>query len=201
MNALCNESPAARNETCLLCGAPLKRPRTGRPPRFCSPAHRVRHHRMVRAIPTSEPSLPAVTAPPPLPVRPPRPAALTELHDRLDSLRAPKGAARLRDIAEDAVELGELLEEIRDLAWSLKEFDGDAACTFEDLLGDHNRTLDQLAVLDDLASDLDRLARDVRAALRERDAVGYALDEIEEAIAEGNFEADLAREELDAADV
>ena len=35
-------------DRCLVCGAPIEQPRTGRPRRFCGGACRVRDHRMMK---------------------------------------------------------------------------------------------------------------------------------------------------------
>ena len=184
----CNETGALRSDsTCRECGCELQRPKTGRPPRFCCPTHRVRFHRRTRR------TCPAAVAPPP-------PTAvvvqtesverrrcaerLTELDEHLESLRAPRGAGRLRSIADAAEDLLAAVEAINDGAGALEEFDWDAAAALEALFDDHRLTLERLTALENLADDLDELARDIRAAARHRDAIAVALDDLEESTAE-----------------
>ena len=187
LDAGCNETAAGCNErACLLCGMPLEVQPTGRPRRFCSTAHRVRHHRLRKRADGAEPSAAATAAPAqPTLVSPPsgrgrgeRLGALQELAGMLDGLRPVGRVAELRRLAEYAEDLLAELDAVAGVAWALDEL-GEVAWALE-RLQDHRRTLDRLVELDDLADDVDELARYLREVRRHRDDLDGELEELEE---------------------
>ena len=188
-----NETAAGCNErACLLCGTPLEVQSTGRPRRFCSTAHRVRYHRLRKRGDRAEAS-PAATAPPAQPTlvsspsgrgRGERLEALRKLAGVLDGLRPVGRVAELRRLAEYAGDLLAELDGIAGVAWALDEL-GEVAWALE-RLQEHRRTLDRLVELDDLADDVDELARCLRQARRHRDDLDGEFEELEE------LEEDLA---------
>ena len=181
----CNETRSSGNETpprcqgatCAMCGVPLQRSVTGRPRRFCSPAHRVRYHRLHRP---SAPVHPEGPQPSLESNRPTRIDALQELNDRLDDLRPPTGAGRLRHLAEMAENLSDGLEDIGRYLWALEPDDMHLADLVGTFLSDHHHTLRRLVDLHDLAHDLEALVRDLRHALRRKSDVELMLLDLEE---------------------
>jgi hypothetical protein len=180
----CNETPATCNETtCLLCGVLLTVQRTGRPPRFCSPRHRVRYHRLQERSGQGGPVEAASGADsnslaPPTRTTDERIRALRELADCLDDLRPCGRVAGLRRLAEHADDLSLVLDTVARSAWALEDL-GEAGYTLESLQ-EHRPTLEQLSELDALADDVDTLARDLREANRHRDELHWAIDELED---------------------
>jgi hypothetical protein len=187
MVAARNESRAACNESrCVLCGVPLKVQSTGRPRRFCSPGHRVRYHRLqkragkacskaVASVPSS--LLPLQRS------RGERIKVLRELADTLADLRPSGRVAELRRLAEYAESLFPVLDTIEGSAWALDELP-DVALELESL-SEHRCTLEQLAELDDLADDVEKLARAVRDVRRCNEELDEAIEELEEPDEEG----------------
>lgn len=182
----CNETSRPCNEsTCLLCGAPLEQRPTGRPRRFCSPAHRVRHHRLRSRSDIAAPDAGAAEVAGPQQPDPPRqdtgePAeVLRNLADELEDFRPTARVAELRRLASYAQDVEELLDTIETSAWALHDFTG-VGYDLECLL-DHRHTLQRLSELDDLADDIERLARELRAARDLRDELFWAAEQCDQA--------------------
>lgn len=180
-----NETPATRNETtCLLCGAPLNVRRTGRPPLFCSPKHRVQYHRLRKRSGNAGIGATVAGDAAPDPLAPPtrstdeRIEALRDITDCLDDLNPPGRVAGLRSLAEQADDLSFVLDAIASSVWALDGL-GEAAWALENL-EEHRPTLQRLSKLDALADDLAMLARDLREARRHREDLHLAIDELED---------------------
>jgi hypothetical protein len=170
---ICNETRPRCNETrCLLCGAQLAIAPTGRPPKFCSAAHRVAFHRRRRRA-TEDPK----PAPEP-PTRRNRAEALREIEEELGQLGTLRGATELRHLAERAQEVVDFLDNTTGIEWALDDLH-EVADGLNDLRY-HRDTLDTLVQLDDLAYDLEDVARSLRAIRRQREAVRWAAEDAEQ---------------------
>ncbi len=187
MAAACNESRAACNgSSCVLCGVPLKAQSAGRPRRFCSPAHRVRYHRLQKRAGragSKAAASPPSSPPPPHRGRDEHIEVLRELADTLEDLRPPGRVAGLRRLAEYAEDLLLVLDTIEESAWAIGGLP-DVVHQLE-ALAYHRCTFQQLADLDDLAADVEELAHAVRNARRCNDELDSAIEELEEPDEEG----------------
>ena len=164
----CNETrlPGSKvgNETrCLLCGAPLVSVATGRPPKFCSTAHRVAFHRQPRVPEKS---------------RRDRAKVLWEIEDNMEQLPRLQGATKLRRLAENAEEVIYFLDNTAEVDWALDDLSDVADALFD--LRHHRRTLDALVGLDDLADQLEDVARTLSALHRQREDLCWAAQNEED---------------------
>ena len=171
MDTLGNETTPRCNETtCQLCGARLELKPTGRPPRFCSTAHRVRFHRLrARSNKAAVPDTPTAQG---------RHDALYELATVLEDLNPSLGVAGLRGLADRADELVFVFDAIAELAWVLDDHD-EIACALDNLQH-HRSTLERLCELDDLADDVAELTANLRAVRRYQEELEWAATESEE---------------------
>lgn len=172
----CNETrlPGTKvgNETrCLLCGALLVSAATGRPPKFCSTAHRVAFHRQQRAPEKSRPALDE-------PKHGDRAKVLWEIEDNLGQLPRLQGVAKLRQLAEKAEEIAYFIDNMADVDWALDDLPDVAEAFYR--LRQHRRTLDVLVSLDDLADELEEVARTMSALRRQREDLCLAAQNEED---------------------
>lgn len=170
-----NETIRARNETtCRVCGVPLRRTGTGRPPKYCSSAHRVRFHRQHAAeSPIDVPSVSTDREPNPVE----RQVALETLACELEDLNALRGVGQLRRIAEAAADLDHALDCIDESAWALG--DSDEIVSAVEACQDYRPTLLQAMALDDLADDLAGLGRAIRTLRGLDDNLSWLQSELE----------------------
>jgi hypothetical protein len=179
----CNETTVPCNETaCLLCGAPIKIARTGRPPSFCSTRHRVRYHRLRkgpsgRRVGIESANIRAMVSTPPERGADERGQALRTLIDCLDELSLSGSAAQLRHLADSAEDLSMPFDAIDESAWALEGV-GDAENILTGLVYDHRPTLERIAELADLADDIDQLRGDLRKARAVHDELDWAIDDL-----------------------
>ena len=172
----CNETrlPGTEvgNETrCLYCGAQLVVSATGRPPKFCSAAHRVAFHRQRQAPAEPKPTLDQ-------PKCRDRAKVLREIEDNLEELPTIQGATKLRQLAERAQEVVYFLDNVADVEWVLDDLPDVVEALYD--LGQHRDTLDALVQLDYLAYDLDDVARSLSALRCQREVLGWAAEEDEQ---------------------
>jgi hypothetical protein len=172
----CNETRLSGtkvgNETrCLLCGAPLVSATTGRPPKFCSTAHRVAFHRQQHVPKKPRPALDE-------PKRRDRAKVLWEIEDNLEQLPRLQGATKLRQLAEKAEEVACFLDNTAEVDWALDDLPDVADALFD--LRHHRKTLDALVGLDDLADELEEVARTLSALRRQREDLCWAAQNEED---------------------
>lgn len=178
----CNESPARPlADRCPVCDVVLERRRTGRPRRFCSPAHRVRHHRQRAALSSAEPPHVFVAAT----VRPPptceeRVDALEKLGDWVTYLDPLPSVAPLQRLADYAANLVGELEAASASEWVLDEEDCPDFADDLDQLRDQHALLHRLADLEDLVLDAREVATILRRLKRHRSELDDAVAGLEE---------------------
>ncbi len=185
MTHVCNETrPSCNESACLLCGVSLEVRSTGRPRLFCSSAHRVRYDRLRQRSDNARPGDASAAVPAPPSLAPPRHSraerieALSELADTLEDFRPSGRVAELRRLSEYAEDVRLVLDTIETNAWVLDDL-AHVAYALESLQ-EHRKTLDRLSELDDLASDVETLARDFRDAGRLQEDLHWAITEFEE---------------------
>ena len=176
MTVVNHKSPALCNEAvCLHCGVSFESKARDRPHRFCSTAHQARYHRLQKQ-PGNDRALASQIKPTDSTNE--RIKILRELAYVLEDLRPPGRVAGLRRVADQAAELSILFDTIDQSAWALDELT-DVRSVLEFLLRDHRSTLQKLSALDDLADDLDGLARDLRKTRRLQNDLEWAIEMLE----------------------
>ena len=173
------------NETlCALCGRALQWSGQGRPPRYCSPAHRLVFHRLRHA---NEANMAAAVKawreehllPADRPMAE-RVAALSDLADLLDGVGPLRGLAALRRLAEYGDSMVELLNDAERLTWAAE------AAGLSDLvdglaeLANYRDDFERMAELEDLAGRVKEAARHVRQFPQWAEDLGFAADPEEE---------------------
>ena len=172
------------NETlCALCGRALQWSGQGRPPRYCSPAHRLVFHRL---RPANEADLAAAVKawreehllPADRPMAE-RVAALSDLAGLLDGGGPLRGLAALRRLAEYGDSMVELLNDAERLTWAAE------AAGLSDLvdglaeLANYRDDFERMAELEELADRAAEAARHVRRFPEWTEDLAFATEEEE----------------------